>query len=371
MRFFVTDADINKFSHADMAALLDRHAELIAAGEMLDMVRLPTVDGLPTPDNLFAMVIPKGKELKSVKPLLREYMTRPERITNAATLTSMESFRDYLLRFLRPETAVFVTVGESPALTAIFDYHGLGAEAEPSFCTHTASYRFPLSEPFRAWLAAGKGLMDQGAFATFLQEREYDIEAPPVDWRLIPGDELQAVLDLLNIRPDPGAADARDPAMLPAVGSVVVGEEQERPRTALEKLCALRFGRLRDLNALARGVEITVGQKFTQGSDPRTGARTLTFAEEHGGATDRAGVKLTIPELFLIYVPVFDGGPRQLLPVRLFYRAKGGGLLWGVQIIDPLRMIRRAVDAGAESLRHLAEGVSVPVLYGDPGRAAA
>ncbi|MEI8396402.1 MAG: DUF2303 family protein [Rhodospirillaceae bacterium] len=359
-----------RYSAVDVGALLEKFGALIEDNQKPSMIALPDVAGLPVPANLHAVLLPKGRSVVSLKSLLDDYLERPERICANATVLTLDSFADYMIRFYRDDSAVFIDNGNGrPSMVGLIDYHGQGASAAPSFCTHSVRYDFPLSPQFAAWQSAtarsarAETLMTQAEFAEFLQDREFDLENPPVDWSGIPEEELRTVFELLNIRPDIGATDDRNPALLPAVGTVADSTD-ERPLTALDKLRKKRFGRLSDLNTLARGIEISVGQKFSQAVDPRTGERTVSFAEEHSGAQSRDGRKITVPELFLIYIPVFDAAPPQLLPVRLFYRTRGDSLKWGVQLIDTARLVRRAVEAAADKLH---TDTALPVYFGRPG----
>ena len=354
------------FDVSDVGALIDRVIKMKTDASAVEMISLPMPKGMPGPISVPAMIVPQGKTVQLIKPLIHDHLDHPARITETARLTTLESFVDYIDRFINPNTAVFVSVeGRFPFMVAIIDYHGIGPVPTPDFCQHTAVYNFPFSEPFQAWKVASESLMTQETFASFLQDRSYDIENPPVSWADLAEEELNTVLDLLNIRPDPGAPDAREPGLVVAAGAPIRPDDGVTPRTAIEKLSAIRFGRVQELNALARGVEISVGQKFQQGNDPRTGSRTLTFQEEHGSAS-AGGTKVVIPEVFLVYISVFFGGPRQLLPVRLYYRVKSGSIQWGVQVIDQKRLIDNAVRNSAETVRNIKPGASLPVYFGVP-----
>jgi len=333
-------------------------AAIISQMEALDPARLLTL-----PNGKVVVDEPAGREVKSVKALLDEYLERPERLKTTAELTTAESFIDYMNRFKKPESAVFAggTV-KSPEMLGMVDYHGVGPNADPSFCEHIAKYTFPLSDPMTAWInATREGLKDQATFAVFLQDRQYDIENPPLDWMMLPKDSLDLVLDLLNLHDDKGEIDD---AALDAERVEADDPDEDRyiPRSAVHKLRKIRFGNVQRLNALSRGIEIAVGQKVVSAFSPKTGERVVHFSEEHD-TRDSAGRKITVPEMFFVNIPVFDRGERHLLPVRLFYRQKGGTPFWGVELIDAPRLIKLAVDAVAAKV---GEETGLPVFSGKP-----
>ncbi len=319
--------------------------------------------------NLDFLVLPSGKKAQSLKAFIDEQRDRPERIRTSAVVTDAESFNAYLNRFRRPESAVFVSIESPPSLLGVVDYHGQGEGAVPSFCTHTVSYNFPLSDPMKAWVKATKGdPMEQEEFAYFLQDREYDIESPPADWSMLDPDELGVILDLLNIHGDRNPVDDADAAALAAEGGGDDdGEDRYIPRSAIYKLRKKRFGSSKRMMDLARGIEVGVGRKAVSAYNPKTGEKNISFSEEHD-TRDSVGNKVVVPDLFLVNIPVFDGGARHLLPVRLGYRVKGGSVKWAVELIDAPRLIRSAVDSVA---LQVLTATGCPVYYGKPNAAKA
>lgn len=358
---------MNEFSNVPKGA--GDNAAVIDAVERLGGVEVVEIGGADgSGRNVEVLFVPSGKTVKSAKPFIDEWRETPERIRAAAAVTTAESFTDYVNRFRRDETAVFVNVEGAPSLLGVVDYHGSGASADPSFCTHSVTYNFPLSDAMSAWVKATKaGAMDQEDFAYFLEEREFDIENPPADWSMLEPDELGVILDLLNIHGDRNPVDDADAAALAAEGGGDDdGEDRYIPRSAIYKLRKKRFGSSKRMMDLARGIAVGVGRKAVSAFNPRTGERSVSFSEEHE-TRDATGSKVVVPELFLVNIPVFDGGARHLLPVRLGYRVKGGAVKWAVELIDAPRLIRSAVDAVAAQV---GQGTGCPVYYGKPGIAA-
>ena len=153
-------------------------------------------------------VVPKGLDVVSLKSFQDEYaVNRPDRIRTAAKLDTVTSLNDYLNRFKTDTSAVFVDEApEKPSVLAVIDYHGEGSNAEPSFCTHTASYQFPVSDTFKAWRDKAKlgPTMSQESFANFLQDRGYDIANPPFDWQALDPQALSVILGVRNLHDDAG-----------------------------------------------------------------------------------------------------------------------------------------------------------------------
>jgi hypothetical protein len=70
-----------------------------------------------------------------------------------------------------------------------------------------------------------------------------------------------------------------------------------------------------------------------------------------------------VPNLFLIGIPVFEGGPLYRIPVRLRYRLAGGRVTWIVRRYRPEAVFKDAFD---EALARIGEATGLPVLRGAP-----
>ncbi|KAA0571104.1 DUF2303 family protein [Azospirillum sp. Sh1] len=315
-----------------------------------------------------ALVLPKDKKLESLKPLFDAFRTAPQRIEQTVTLGTADSFIAYVSRFKTPSTSVFVDANPAkPSMVAAIDWHGVhrdwpGAspdtgkpalDTSPSFITHKAKHQFPLSDELVAWLKAMNGdPMKQEDFAFFLQERERDIENPPVDWMCVDEDTVKGVMLALNLVDDKGPRDDAGNYVMPdpaEYGEDEVSEEPEdtryMPRSALYKLRKIKFAHAEQMMRLAAGIEVEQSTSVKQAFDPKSGKRTLMFKDDNDTRMD--GRKVTIPDMFFINIPVFDGGARHLLPVRLYFRIKGTQVVWMVEVVDIRRMIRHAVETVA------------------------
>jgi Uncharacterized conserved protein (DUF2303) len=354
------------YSPMDLAAVIEK-VQGLAEPVTID---LPSVAGLPLRSGAQLVALPKGLELKDLSPFIEKYLHRPIRIREHAQLDTLDSLVDYANRFKTPVSALFA---DATSLTAAIDWHGQGPEALPDFVTHRAVYGFPLSSQFLAWHEATKlsldpqGMMDQATFATFLEDHIWDIDNPPVDWMMLPREQLDLLLELLNLRDDVGERDAAGNYILPEVGADrdpdALDDDEDAvryvPRAALYKLRQLKVGTTERIAQLAQGIEISVDQKVVSRYDPRSGMKELSFSEDHTGSNGR---KVRVPQLLLLNIPVFDRGKPHLLPVRLFYRIRGGRVFWGVELMKTSDLIRRAIETAA---RDAATRTGLPLFFGN------
>lgn len=342
---------------------------------------LPAPDGLPLPDGMdqltIGVVTDEQGKVTTLDPrrFFEPFFERPVRIKETVTLETAQSVVEYVNRFKTSKTALFVTADKDPSLTAFLDHHGesgLEEDATPGqagWCQHVATYAFPISRHFRTWLHATErcragNLYGQQEFAELLQDRQVDIQTPPRDWGLVPADQLDRVLSALNLQDDMGVQPGQAMAVVApdAFPDSVMDADGERIpcESALAKLRRTKFGSAMFISRLAVGIEATVGQKFKQSVDPKTGDRSFLF-EQEGQVSTKAGRQVTVPDYFLLYVPVFDQADRALLPVRLYYRIRGQEIKWGIELMDVHRLVQEEVNKVA---REISEETAVPVFFG-------
>jgi uncharacterized protein YfdQ (DUF2303 family) len=60
--------------------------------------------------------------------------------------------------------------------------------------------------------------------------------------------------------------------------------------------------------------------------------------------------KLSLPSLFEITVPVFDGGERYVIQARLRYRISGGGLVLWYELVRPHKIVEYAFNKVREQV---------------------
>jgi hypothetical protein len=302
--------------------------------------------------------VPKGREVVDLTTLLDKHLPRPKQLVEAAAIFDTTSLIAYVMRNKMQETVLFADGNpDQPWIKAVIDYHLSSidkyGEPIPSFCTHTATYSFPLSDEMKAWREKANGdLMSMEEFAWLLEEREHDIANPPVNWAMVPEAEVDNLCRILALRDDfvPGHEPSKEDLELPA-----------GYRTKLQKLQDIRFGTQQQLLTLSREMSVRTDSRTAQKIDLQGGARVLVFEEDH--QTEVKGTRVKVPEMFLIDIAIFDGEDRRLMPVRLYYRKAGGGLKWALKLVDPRRMIR---DAVADAAKRVAQATDCPLFFGNP-----
>jgi hypothetical protein len=290
-----------------------------------DLIELPKIEADDAPR---VLVLPRGMEARSIKALIDEYRDRPERRAGTAVLGDLESFIAWVNRFKDANSAVFVDRSpETPSITAVIDYHEAGTEADADarFCKHRGVYRFPLSEPWKAWAAIDGKPLPHGDFAAWLEDRIGDVIAPPD--RLAGADSLSEV-DLKLIE------------LLKTLGGQFVGPS-----------------RLLDLS---RGLRLTEEARFTSVQNITSGEVELAYQNEH---REDAGAPLKIPSIFLLGIPVFERGPIYRIPVRLRYRLAGSKLTWFVVRYRSQLSFDDALNEDVEEVRSQCD---LPVFSGAP-----
>lgn len=281
-----------------------------------------------------------GFAVESAKKYLDEFRATPERRAGGASLSTLDSLIAHANRFKDRDSALFAKDDpENPSLTAVLDYHErrwdplknedgnavIGADfredAEPRWGLHRGVHRFPVSEEWRAWEASNKKQMAQADFAAFLEDRILDIlPAPTFDGDLSENDrELLKIQDLLK--------------------GTWAGPER--------------------MMELARGLTVHEASKVGSIVNLASGEGAITFETEHQTAT---GERLVVPSLFLVGIPVFEGGDRFRTVVRLRYR-KNGGIVWFYELYRPDRIFKTAFREGCS---RAAEETGLPLFYGTP-----
>ena len=274
-------------------------------------------------EGITAIAVPKGMELKSVKPFFDEYRDRPERRRGQATLTTLDSFIAHTNRFKGATSIVYGQRDEmAPGVLSVLDYHGEGPAdtALPSFGQHRGHYAFPLSKEWQAWARIDGETMNQAKFADFIEERILDVSMPPQDGRSTAG---ALALDLKE----------------------TIGGDFATPQRMVE---------------LSRG--LTIHENSTVGStiNLASGEGEITFRATH---VDAQGQPMRVPTMFLVRIPVFDGDAAYEMPVRIRYRKSGAALAWTLHRYRPDIIFLHAFDAALAKVKAETE---LPVLLGSP-----
>ena len=323
-------------------------ARIVKDGYKADAVELVEPED---PKRVQVVALPDGKggpSLVSTKPFHDAYKTVPDERRGRAVMTQLDSFIAHAQRFMNGDSALFARDSQtSPQLTAVLDYHdtvnnfdskgefvGETDNPSPRNLQHRTTYAFPLSDEWSVWMEANDKPMNLMDFAEFLEDRIVDVMAPP---RF-----LTAMLDpnaTDQAKPD-NDADNRLQDLVIKIGGKVCG-----PAKLME---------------LSKGLQIHDQQKVKQVQNVTTGEAKLVFESDH---RDSDGKPLSIPNLFLIGIPVFRNGATYRIPVRLRYRISSGSVIWILKMHRPDLMFDHAFQEACEKAR---KDTGLPLFYGAP-----
>lgn len=260
------------------------------------------------------LLVPKGREVVSLKKYVDEYRTKPERRAGVAKMLTLSSFIDHVNRFKDADSVVFADNNmKSPKVGCVFDYHRAGHESDPRFGLHRSVYEFPLSDEWREWQAAvASGFETQTAFAEFVENHIDDVY------------------------PYEGGNPKID-EYLAKVGG--------------------KLGNPARLMDMARGLSITETCKATQAINRDTGEVTIQYETDHGPENVRP------PSVFMIAIPVFVNGPVYSVLVRVRYRKANTGFKFFVELYRDTKVFE---DAFNDAVARVREETGIPLLVGFP-----
>lgn len=298
--------------------------DLIETIRNLGDVRLHEIDATTDPvvgRKVAFMDVPEGRTLESLKGIVEEYRTRPDRKIGTSEMATITSFVDQVNRSKDSDSVVFAAVANraDPRLIAVFDYNKAGPDGEPRFGQHRTLYRFPVSEEWKAWTAKPIDNIGQVEFAEFLEAH---------------------IMDVL------------DPASLDPEGKGTLA--------AFCRQLGIRPASPQQLMELSRGLTVHANHKVVQQVNVGTGEAQISFGETH---TDAQGAPVKVSGGFAIAIPVFIGGPAYQIPVRLRYRVKDGAVKWTLQ---PQRTNEVWDDAVKESVGSVTTKTGLVTLFGIP-----
>lgn len=295
------------------ALALAKHLESRAEVAQLTFLR-GTHDAAPV------AAVPSGVELKSVKALLDEYRTVPQRRTGTAALIRAEDFIAHVNRFKSADTALFVdTVATSPTVTAIYDYHPAGGDVfVAANAGHRAHHAFPVSRQFKAWKAISGKTLSQADFAAFLTEHAEEVCAP---------------------------------SKAPACSAELEAHE-------------LTVGTADVLRRLAKGLRLTVAEEVEDVHALDSGDCVISFARKTTSTRDAKGEEVKVPGGFVVAMPILDGDESHTaLPAMLRHDRRGTAVVWTITLLHVEQTIAQVVDA---AVARIVKATGVPVFYGAP-----
>lgn len=299
-------------------------------------VALPSHDTIVTPH---IVTVPTGRSVRDLTAMHREaaQYLKPHRRKGTATLTDLDSFIAWANRFKSAESVLFANAQmAAPSLTCIANYHGAGGaptspdEPDPTaqHCDHRAIYKFPLSDEWRAWMAVAGEALTKDQMGEFIENNARDVQDPT-------------------------------PAI---INGKVADENQSWENRLIETSQKIegRFGQLTQLLQISKRFEIYESNSIKLVSNRDTGEKEIQFLNEH---KDADGAPMQIPNLIIIAIPVFVGGPLYRLCVRLRYRAAGGGVTFSITPYNADKAFRASLE---ESVAIATEATAMPTFMGAP-----
>lgn len=298
----------------------DVHAALNWA-ERVDRVHVLNGEGV-VPDDLLANLnaptfvsVPEGRKVEDLTGDFDRWRDRPVRAAGYSHANTVQSFIDLTNRYRIDATAVYLDRPEE-VLTAVINGH-LGST--PGFGDLRVGYSFPRSEEMQAWAHACCDVMKQDALGLFLDDHLPDI-----------------------VNPDKAALPESVSEFLSDTGGVLATRAQ--------------------MLQLSRDIQVDVTSMTAQRVNMDSGEYGLQFAEAHNASSK--GKRIKVPNMFLIAIPVFDGGDRFLIPCRLQYRVSGGQVVFNLSMWRRDKFVREAMDIEIEKVT---EGLAdVPMIEGQP-----
>lgn len=240
-----------------------------------------------------------------------------------ASLTSLDSFIAHVNRFGDADSVVFACDDpDAPKLTAVLDYHRADADGEHGeyrHGKHRTAFAFPLSDEWKAWKATNGKSMSMEEFARFLEDR---------------------VLDVADVN----------------------GTVPESAKRFVEMNGGVR--NIADwalLTKLAKGLTIYENAIVTNATNLASGTLQLTIAE--GQDAEVEGIKIDVPTMFFIDIPLFREGVIYRVPVRLRHRKGRGSITFSYELWGHERAFK---DAFGEAVARVDAETPATVLFGSP-----
>lgn len=262
------------------------------------------------------LVLPTGHKAESLKPILDQYRTAPERRKGTARLVDLDSFIALVNRFKDADSAIWgLPDSTSPSLTCVFDYHRATADGSPRFGEHRAVYAFPLSDEWKKWATNDGEKMSQRDFAEFVEGRVRDIANPT------------------------GVAGAA------AEDAKALGVDLAPASRIVE---------------VARGLMVRVKSEVAGSVALSSGEVEIKYSTQH---QDERGQPLRVPSAFLIGIPVFQGGDLYPIVVRLRYRADQPPITWFYELYGTERVFDFAFKKACD---RATTDTALPLFFGSP-----
>lgn len=269
-------------------------------------------------DSSYVLLRPDGMTAESIKEYLDEFKDVPDRRIGTEKALDVATFIELTNRF-KDEGSVVFAEGKISAnkitasIQAVLDYHLAQSKVtEARNGEHRVRYDFPLSKELEFWIGSNGVEFSQESFAGLLEKRVMEMAVA----------NEQDIAAIKNLKP--------------------------------------KFADPLEILALSRDLEILSVEKVRQAVKLQSGERTIQFTTEH---TDTTGKPLSIPDFFMIVIPVFNGGGNARITVALRYRKKGEQIIWYYELYRIDQVFQTAFDA---TLKEVKEKTSLPLYLGSP-----
>jgi hypothetical protein len=313
-----------------VGSLMETAFELASEKGMADLINIVDPE---TGIMVNAVLTPGGVVSFSIQDEIDARRETPRFRRGVAVLTSLDSLIVHVNRFGDADSVVFANDEQSsPSLLAVLDYHredSLASDDDAGGSTEHGEYRhglhrsrfsFPVSDEWKAW-HANNGVdkaMDMAGFAAFLEDR------------------------ILNI-----AEIDKVPASAARFVEINGGEKMIADWQGLTKL--------------SRGLRIDENSTVSEAINLASGEGELTITNVHDAEV--GGVKVKVPTMFFIEVPIFREGAYYRVPARLRYRKARGSVTFWYELWNSDRSFKHAFDEAVERVRN---ETSAKVLFGSP-----
>jgi len=246
-------------------------------------------------------VVPKGAELVSLAQF--QFAEPPVRKTGDVKVRDVKSFGFYFTRFFDEHSMIFANPKEFK-FVGMLDYHEAGSIGEARRKRHKVTLQLETTERWKTWNGKDKTPMPQEDFATFIEDNLADIYAPD-----------------------------DEPTLPPAAVMLEV----------------------------SRSLEASTNYNFKQATNLKNGQRQIQYSETINGSAAPNG-DMTIPDEFMLRIPIFLNQPVVHVRCRLRFRISGGKLSMWFQMIRVDELLAEEFEKAREAVF---EATSVEVVLGE------
>lgn len=283
--------------------------------------------------------VPNDMKIHDLSPEIDKLATKlqPWRRTGTARLSDLDSLIAWTNRHKGDTSALFAEDGEKPVLTCIADYIGPGApvidpasrDPKSSHMQHRGVYAFPLSPEWKIWTNVSGQPLGGPELGEFVEANAKDLLEPT-------------------------------PALLANTPGARGIEDWEVRMIEVARQVQGRFGQYQTLIQLARNFQVNEVSNVAASMNRDSGESSIQFLNEH---QQPDGAPVSIPNLFMIAIPIFEHGAHYRIPVRFRYRKAGATVKFIFTLHNAEICLRDAVN---EALARAVTETGLPLFRGSP-----